>query len=94
MGRGGKHSRLLYPFTTQIIDARFTEHLNMNFKLLEEDGKESHRALMLQNLKPDLSGNYKCRVSGLSDEDFKQKNMIVYCEYDRAHPLSITAAMS
>ena len=43
--------------------------------------KRNH-TLRLFNIVPELSGSYKCKVSSLIDEDFKQMDMLVYCEYD------------
>lgn len=43
--------------------------------------KRNH-TLRLFNIVPELSGSYKCKVSSFIDEDFKQMDMLVYCEYD------------
>ena len=64
------------------MDEKFRAHLDPNFTLPAEEGIMSHRAVKLTNLTPELSGNYKCRVSGLLDEDFRQKNMIVFGKTD------------
>ena len=52
--------------------------------------KRNH-TLRLFNIVPELSGSYKCKVSSFIDEDFKQMDMLVYCEYavvndDMSHP--------
>ena len=47
-----------------------------------------NHTLRLFNIVPELSGTYKCKVSSLIDEDFKQMDMLVYCEYN----LSVSAS--
>ncbi len=65
---------------------RFRQHLDIDFTI-DDDNPDSplmeakrHRAIKIDRPSPELSGNYKCRVSGLYDEDFKQKDMVVYGE--------------
>ena len=66
----------------QLIDRRG------RFRGRLEQGQDSatpptHHALRLTNLDPSISGVYKCKVSTLYDEDFQQKEMIVYGEIDQ-----------
>ncbi|XP_023349218.1 uncharacterized protein LOC111717983 [Eurytemora carolleeae] len=61
----------------QVIDPRFTEYLDLLYTVNGEK-YEKHRALHLVNVTHHLSGSYMCKVSSFLDEDFNQKNLMVY----------------
>ena len=62
------------------MDLNYTAH---------EDEYRMYRALRLVKPVPSLSGQYKCKVSSLFDEDFKQKNMIIYGKIYQLYLLTI-----
>ena len=61
-------------------------HLFSNGRLgltYEVDGGnryQKHRALKIMRPTTELSGTYRCKVSSFLDEDFMQKEMIIYCK--------------
>jgi len=61
----------------QIIDPRFASYMDLLYTV-NGDKYEKHRAFHLVNVTHHLSGSYMCKVSSLVDEDFNQKNLIVY----------------
>jgi len=61
----------------QIIDPNFNEYLDLMYTVNGEK-YEKHRALHLVNVTHHLSGSYMCKVSSFLDEDFNQKNLMVY----------------
>ena len=67
------------PNPPQIIDDRFSDRINLGYEATAEPLGQ-HRALQLRNLTWELSGLYECRVSSIYDEDFEQKELIVYAE--------------
>ena len=67
----------------QLIDnGRFEGKVDLDYVTPgeEENPAKKHRSLRLLNIDPSLSGAYRCKVSTLFDEDFKQKSMIIYGE--------------
>ncbi len=66
----------------QVIGDFFKDHVDLSHseeKLLSAgDNALRHSKLKLVNIVPELSGSYKCRVSTFLDEDFKQRDMIIY----------------
>eukprot|EP00094_Tigriopus_californicus_P001096 TCALIF_01061-PA protein Name:"Protein of unknown function" AED:0.09 eAED:0.09 QI:0/0.75/0.8/0.8/0.5/0.6/5/925/195 len=61
----------------QLIGERFANHIDLDFVAHEDEAKQ-YRALKIINPSSELSGSYRCKVSTLIDEDFKQKDLIVY----------------
>lgn len=61
----------------QVIDPRFSEYMDLMYTVNGEK-YEKHRALHLVNVTHHLSGSYMCKVSSFLDEDFNQKNLVVY----------------
>jgi len=61
----------------QIIDPRFNQYMDLMYTVNGEK-YEKHRALHLVNITHHLSGSYMCKVSSFLDEDFNQKNLMVY----------------
>jgi len=61
----------------QIIDPRFTQYMDLMYTVNGEK-YEKHRAIHLVNITHHLSGSYMCKVSSFVDEDFGQKNLMVY----------------
>ena len=63
----------------QVIDPAFSRHLDLSFTVNTEK-YEKHRALHLLNVSRQLSGSYMCKVSSFLDEDFNQRNVMIYGE--------------
>eukprot|EP00095_Tigriopus_kingsejongensis_P011620 maker-scaffold638_size121162-snap-gene-0.33 protein:Tk11620 transcript:maker-scaffold638_size121162-snap-gene-0.33-mRNA-1 annotation:"PREDICTED: uncharacterized protein LOC664222 isoform X2" len=61
----------------QLIGDRFADHIDLDFVSHEDEAKQ-YRALKIINPGPQLSGSYRCKVSTLIDEDFKQKQLLVF----------------
>lgn len=61
----------------QLSGERFANHIDLEFVAHEDEAKQ-YRALKIVNPSPELSGSYRCKVSTLIDEDFKQRDLIVY----------------
>jgi hypothetical protein len=55
----------------------FRGHLNLEFEV-NEDSFKKHRALHIRNPLPQFSGTYMCKVSSFVDEDFDQKDLLIY----------------
>ena len=47
---------------------------------MSNDPLTKHRALHLKDLGTELSGRYACRVSSVYEEDFKSKDLVIYCK--------------
>lgn len=69
----------------QLVDEEFRPHIDLNFTVDDEDESKKHRAIRMVDLSPKLSGTYKCKVSTFYDEDFQQKNMLVYGMLNTVH---------
>jgi hypothetical protein len=65
-----------------VIGDFFREHVDVSHVSSEagDSNYTKHRAIRLVHIVPELSGSYKCKVSTFVDEDFKQMDMLVYCE--------------
>lgn len=61
----------------QLISEFFRGHLNLEFEV-NEDSFKKHRALHIRNPLPQFSGTYMCKVSSFVDEDFDQKDLLIY----------------
>lgn len=61
----------------QLISELFRDHLNLEFEI-NEDSFKKHRALHIKNPLPQFSGTYMCKVSSFVDEDFDQKDLLIY----------------
>lgn len=61
----------------QLINELFRDHLNLEFEI-NDDSFKKHRALHIQNPLPQFSGTYMCKVSSFVDEDFDQKDLLIY----------------
>jgi len=61
----------------QLISELFRDHVNLDFEI-NEDSFKKHRALHIKNPLPHFSGTYMCKVSSFVDEDFDQKDLLIY----------------
>ena len=61
----------------QVIGDQFRHHLDLDYQV-NKDQYKKHRALNIKNPQPHLSGTYMCKVSTFIDEDFMQKDLLVY----------------
>jgi hypothetical protein len=61
----------------QVIDPTFSRHLDLAFAI-NTNKYEKHRALHLLNVTRQHSGSYMCKVSSFLDEDFNQRNVMIY----------------
>ena len=64
----------------QVFNDLFREHLDLDFEV-NEDPLKKHRALLIKNPLPQFSGTYMCKVSSFVDEDFDQKDLLIYGEF-------------
>ena len=55
----------------------FKEHLDLNY-VAHNDTFKKHRALRVAKSDHRFSGTYQCKVSSFVDEDFQQKEVLVY----------------
>ena len=55
--------------------------LDLSYEVEGGDRFRKHRALKIMRPTTELSGTYRCKVSSFVDEDFMQKEMIIYCKY-------------
>ena len=60
------------------VDKSFKDHINANYEI-SSDPYLKHRALNLRGLSTKLSGRYSCRVSSIHTDEFKSKDLIIYC---------------
>ena len=61
------------------VHPTFKNHINIEYEI-SSDPYLKHRALNLQDLSTKLSGRYSCRVSSIFQDDFKSRDLIIYCE--------------
>jgi len=61
----------------QVIGDMFKEHLDLNY-VAHNDTFKKHRALRVAKSDHRFSGTYQCKVSSFVDEDFQQKEVLVY----------------
>jgi hypothetical protein len=83
----------------QIISDQFMQHLDIAYEV-DDDIFTKHRALRIRNPQPEFSGNYRCKVSSFVDEDFDQKELLVYAppssikfeeiRFSETDPLNVT----
>lgn len=83
----------------QIISDQFKKHLDVAYEV-DDDIFTKHRALRIMNPEPQFSGNYRCKVSSFVDEDFNQKELLVYAppssiqfeeiRFSETDPLNVT----
>ena len=64
----------------QVIGEMFRESLDLGY-VAHNDTYKRHRALRLAQADHRFSGTYQCKVSSFLDEDFQQKEVLVYSEY-------------
>ena len=62
------------------VDEAFKNHINANYEI-SSDPYKKHRALHLKDISTKLSGRYSCRVSSIHTDEFKSKDLIIYCKY-------------
>ena len=55
--------------------------LDLTYEVEGGNRFQKHRALKIMRPTTELSGTYRCKVSSFLDEDFMQKEMIIYCKY-------------
>ena len=78
----GKHLNLAYEASSDPL----TKHrLAPTFAVIRKLFVMAHfcsifRALYIRNPTTQVSGRYSCRVSSIYEEDFKAKEMIIYCK--------------
>lgn len=53
------------------------DRVDTNYSVSNDD-KMAYRAMKILNPTTDIAGTYKCAVSTFADEDFSEKNMIVF----------------
>ena len=58
----------------------FKEHLDLNY-VAHNDTFKKHRALRVAKSDHRFSGTYQCKVSSFVDEDFQQKEVLVYSKF-------------
>ena len=63
----------------QVIGDMFRESLDLAF-VAHNDTYKRHRALRVARADQRFSGTYQCKVSSFVDEDFQQKEVLVYSE--------------
>jgi len=61
----------------QVIGEMFRESLDLGY-VAHNDTYKRHRALRLAQADHRFSGTYQCKVSSFLDEDFQQKEVLVY----------------
>ena len=66
----------------QAIGEIFQDRIDLTYEVEGSDQFRKHRAIKILNPTTELTGIYKCKVSSFVDEDFMQKPMIVYGEYE------------
>ena len=54
--------------------------LDLTYEVEGGNRFQKHRALKIMRPTTELSGTYRCKVSSFLDEDFMQKEMIIYCK--------------
>ena len=54
--------------------------LDLTYEVDGGNRYQKHRALKIMRPTTELSGTYRCKVSSFLDEDFMQKEMIIYCK--------------
>ena len=61
----------------QVIGEMFKESLDLDY-VAHNDTFKGHRALRVAKSDHRFSGTYQCKVSSFLDEDFQQKEVLVY----------------
>ena len=61
----------------QVIGEMFKESLDLDY-VAHNDTFKRHRALRVAKSDHRFSGTYQCKVSSFLDEDFQQKEVLVY----------------
>lgn len=56
------------------------DKLDLSYNV-SNDPNTMYRALKIQNISHDLSGNYTCKVSSFNNEDTETKQLVIYCKY-------------
>ena len=64
----------------QVIGEMFKQSLDLGY-VAHNDTYKRHRALRVAEADHRFSGTYQCKVSSFLDEDFQQKEVLVYSEY-------------
>ena len=64
----------------QVIGEMFKQSLDLGY-VAHNDTYKRHRALRVAKADHRFSGTYQCKVSSFLDEDFQQKEVLVYSEY-------------
>ena len=65
----------------QVVDKKFKDKVDLTYNIEESDQFKKHRALRIVNPDQNYSGAYKCKISSFLDEDFGQKDVLVYGEH-------------
>ena len=61
----------------QVIGDLFKNSLDLKYEA-HNDTFKKHRALRIMNPDHRFSGTYQCKVSSFVDEDFQQKDILVF----------------
>ena len=66
----------------QVIGELFKHKLDLDY-VAHNDSYKKHRALRVAKSDHRFSGTYQCKVSSFVDEDFQQKEVLVYSKWWR-----------
>ena len=66
----------------QVIGELFKHKLDLDY-VAHNDSYKKHRALRVAKSDHRFSGTYQCKVSSFVDEDFQQKEVLVYSKWRR-----------